>query len=124
LHSEPFLVNNSIFISINIQSLYSKFDQLSQEISELESKGVKIDVIALQEIWDVRYPENLLLTGFKPLIFKKRHGMRGGGVGFYIRNHLNAQVIDELSPFENKIIEALTIKMSYPDNKHVLLSSV
>ncbi len=48
--------------------------------------------------------------------------MRGGGVGFYIKDHLNAQVIDELSLFENKIIEALTIKLSYPDKK--ILSSV
>jgi hypothetical protein len=43
--------------------------------------------------------------------------MRGGGVGFYIKDHLNAQVIDELSPLENKIIKALTITLSYPDKK-------
>ncbi len=49
--------------------------------------------------------------------------MRGGGVGFYIKDYLNASVIEELSPFENKIIEALTIKPSYPDNKHVPFSS-
>jgi hypothetical protein len=118
LHSEPLLTNKSIYLSINIQSLYSKFEQLSYEITELENKGVKIDIIALQEeIWDVRYPENLSLNGFKPLIFKKRQGMRGGGVVFYIKEHLNAQVIDELSPFENKIVEVLTIKLSYPDKK-------
>jgi hypothetical protein len=50
--------------------------------------------------------------------------MRGGGVGFYIRDHLNARIIDELSPFENKIIEALSIQLTYPDNRQVLLSSV
>ncbi len=43
--------------------------------------------------------------------------MRGGGVGFYIKEYLNAQVIDELSPFENKIVEVITIKLSYPDKK-------
>jgi hypothetical protein len=49
--------------------------------------------------------------------------MRGVGVGFCIKDHLNAQVINELSPLENKIIEALTIKLSYPE-KNVLLFSV
>jgi hypothetical protein len=50
--------------------------------------------------------------------------MRGGGIGFFIKNNLNAQIIDVLSPFENKIIEALSIKISYPDNKQVIISSI
>jgi hypothetical protein len=50
--------------------------------------------------------------------------MRGGGVGFYVKNHINFQIISELSPFENKILEALTIKATYPDNKSVILSCI
>jgi hypothetical protein len=37
--------------------------------------------------------------------------MRGGGVGFYIYENLNAQIIENLSPFENMIIEALAIQV-------------
>jgi hypothetical protein len=113
-----------LFLSINIQSLQSKFEQLLAEIAELESKGIQIDVIALQETWDIRHSELFCIPGFKPLILKKRRGMRGGGVGFYIKNHLNAAIIEELSPFENKIIEALTISLSYPDKSSLLLSSI
>ena len=98
-------------MSINIQSLQSKHDHLCTEIAEIESKGVLIDSIALQEVWDVRYPDSLPIPGFKTLICKKRAGMRGGGVGFYIKNHLNAEIVNELLPFENKILEALTIKL-------------
>jgi hypothetical protein len=43
--------------------------------------------------------------------------MRGGGVGFYVKDYLNVQILEELSMFENKILEALTIKISYPDNR-------
>jgi len=50
--------------------------------------------------------------------------MRGGGVGFYIRNGIKVEIIEELSPFENKIIEALTIRVTYPDNKSMLLTSI
>jgi exonuclease III len=50
--------------------------------------------------------------------------MRGGGVGFYIRNGLTVEVIENLSPFENKIIEALTIKITYSDSKIVYLTSI
>ncbi len=47
--------------------------------------------------------------------------MRGGGVGFYVKNHINIQILDELSSFENKIMEALTIQATYPDNKSIIL---
>jgi hypothetical protein len=124
LSNAEFISNNSIFLSINIQSLQSKYDQLLFELNQMESKGINVDILALQEIWDIRYPDLLSIPGFKPLIFKKRHGMRGGGVGFYIKENLDAHIVEHLSPFENKIIEALSIKISYPDNKQMLLTSV
>ncbi len=50
--------------------------------------------------------------------------MRGGGVGFYIRENLSAKIIEELSPFQNKIFESITIQLSYPtSSKSVLLTS-
>jgi exonuclease III len=124
LSAAEFIKNTPLYISLNIQSLQSKFEQLSNEILELSGKNICIDVIALQEVWDVRYPELLSIPGYKPLICKTRQGMRGGGVGFYVKEYLNVQVLEEMSIFENKIIEALTIKISYPDNRKVLISSV
>jgi hypothetical protein len=50
--------------------------------------------------------------------------MRGGGVGFFVKEYLNVQILEEMSLFENKIMESLTIKISYPDNRKVILSSV
>ena len=112
LSSDVSIVGKPIYLSINIQSLQSKYEQLLAELSEIENKGIYVEIIALQEIWDVRYPELYIIPGFKPIILKKRQGMRGGGVGFYIRDNLNAKIIENLSPFENKIIVALTIQLS------------
>jgi hypothetical protein len=66
----------------------SKYEAFSLELSELKQKNVCIDAIAIQETWDIRYPELVNLEGFHPVIFKRRRDMRGGGVGFYIRNGL------------------------------------
>jgi hypothetical protein len=115
---------SSVFLSINIQSLLSKHEQLVLEIAELEQKNIVVDVIALQETWDIKYPELVVLDGFNPVIFKRRRGMRGGGVGFYIKKGIHAEIVEEMSPFENKIIEALTVKIMYPDNKSMLLTSI
>jgi hypothetical protein len=50
--------------------------------------------------------------------------MRGGGVGFYIRENLSAKIVENLSPFENKIFESITIQLSYPSSpRTVLLTS-
>jgi hypothetical protein len=72
----------------------------------------------------MKYQELFPLPGYKPLICKTRQGMRWGGVDFYVKNHINIQILDELSPFENKIIEALTIQATYPDNKSIILSCI
>jgi exonuclease III len=124
LAATEFVKATPLYISINIQSLQSKFNDLCSLISEFAEKNIDIDVIALQEVWDIRYPELFSIPGYKPLICKTRRGMRGGGVGFYVKDYLNAHILDELSLFENKILESLTIKITYPDNKSVIVTSV
>jgi hypothetical protein len=49
----PNIEKASVIISINIQSLQSKYEQLVLKLSDLEKGGVCIDVIVLQETWDI-----------------------------------------------------------------------
>jgi hypothetical protein len=74
-----------IYLSINIQSLNSKFDELRMQILDLVNKNVQIDVIALQEVWEIRDPNTVIIPGFQPLVYKTRANIRGGGVGFYVK---------------------------------------
>jgi len=111
-----------LYLSVNIQSLNSKFEDLKCQLIHLEQTHVKVDAIAIQETWEICYPDTLKIPGFQEILFKNRIGMRGGGVGFYVRNGLNYKIIEELSPFENKIFESLTIKLEYPRKKDVLLT--
>ena len=114
-------VKSPVFLSINIQSLNSKFDELKHFITELNSKKICIDIIAIQEVWEIRSPDLVNLPGFQPLVFKSRINMRGGGVGFYVRNGLNFSIMENLSSFETKIFESITIKLRYPDKPSPLL---
>jgi hypothetical protein len=50
--------------------------------------------------------------------------MRGGGVGFFVKNTINFSILDDLSPFENKIIEVITIKITYSNKLSFILSSM
>jgi len=120
---ENYVIASPLYLSVNIQSLNSKFELLKNQILNLLQANVKIHVIAIQETWEIRYPDTLLIPGYQEIVFKNRVGMRGGGVGFYVRNGLNFKVIEELSPYENKILESLTIKLDYPSRSSVLLTS-
>jgi hypothetical protein len=46
-------IKDPIFLSINIQSLISKHEQLIQFLHDLSEAKIIVDVIAVQEIWDV-----------------------------------------------------------------------
>lgn len=111
-------------MSFNIQSLNSKFDALKQLIQKLDSDKICIDVIAIQETWDILYPDQIQIPGYQLFIFKKRVGMRGGGVGFYIKNGINFKILNDCSPFENKIIESLTLQLTYPNSKTILVTNI
>ena len=113
-------INKPIIISLNIQSLQSKFNELVSFIECLSNKNIFIDIIALQEIWAVPYPESLCIPGYHNIITNCRLKYRGGGVGFYIRNHIEFEILKTMSPFHEKIFESLSVKVKFRKNKFIL----
>ena len=105
-----------LFLNINIQSLNSKFEKLSSFLLNLHNNNVLVDLVALQETWSIKYPGLLSIPGYQPLAFKCRTRGRGGGVGFYIREGVNFKIIENLSPFKDKLFESLTIQVTHQLN--------
>ena len=100
-------------------------------INEFLTAKIPIEIIALQEIWQIPYPELVVLPGFN-FVYNKRVAVlsRGGGVGFYIHENLKYQTLNELSIFDEKLFETLTVKIiskkkQIPvcDIKHIPLSN-
>jgi hypothetical protein len=121
--SEPFIKNSPVYININVQSLNSKHANLSDLIHEIIAKGINLEIIALQEIWNIDHPQILQIDGFN-LIYKQRVGMRGGGVGFYIKNSISYEIVENCSPFENKILESITLLLTLSNKSKMLVTSV
>ena len=69
--------NFPLFLSLNVQCLHSKFDQLNSFINQLSTAGLTIDAIAIQEIWQLPDPSIVQLSGFT-LFYKLRSLTRGG----------------------------------------------
>ncbi len=49
--------------------------------------------------------------------------MRGGGVGFYLRENIKFKILPQLSSFLTKTFECLTIELIYP-NKKIIVSNI
>ena len=56
--SRAFVNQSNLFIlNLNIQSLQSKYTALKETISSFHDKNFSFDIICLQEVWNVEYPE-------------------------------------------------------------------
>jgi hypothetical protein len=100
----------------------SKFNSLSEFLLNLTYKNLNIELLAIQETWALPHPELLTIPGFK-LITKTRTSSRGGGVGFYIKNSTSYKILTNLSTFDEKIFETLTIEILI-DKKKFFISNI
>jgi exonuclease III len=116
---------NLTCLSVNIQSLQSKFNEFSEFISQITIKKCKPDIIALQELWTINDADVLSLKGYHQLIFKSRSPKtQGGGVGFYISEKLKFKMRHDLSFFTEKIYESIFIEILLPKSKNIVIGSI
>ena len=115
---EEFVQNMCKFssLSLNIRSLPGKWSEFRDYISDLNGNDFKFSVIAIQEVWNVPKGVCFELDGYKPLEFRIRdpsglNGNAGGGVGLWVDNELEYDVIEKLSVFEPHFFESLFIKV-------------
>ena len=117
-----FAGNSNIFVSINVCSLMSKHQSLNDTIQSFLAKHVNVRIIAIQETWNIPYPELVNIKGFK-LFLKTRSEQRGGGIAFYVHNELPCKIVDNLTVMIDKVFECLTIKILL-NRKKILLSNI
>ena len=116
---------NVMLMSLNIQSLPSKFDEFNVFINDLLRNKCSPDVIALQELWQLNDPSIFKLNNYQNLTYKSRAaGSQGGGVGFYIRDNLKYIIRQDISIFIDKIIETLFIKINLSNGKNIIVGSI
>ena len=99
---------NSVFLmGLNIQSLHSKFNKLTELFDSLGAKFKPPDILALQETFlsnDIPPPH---LNGYHPLVSSNRMYSKGGGVGLYINKNYSFSKNEKLSLFLERTFEAL-----------------
>jgi len=79
---------NVSILSLNIQSISSKYNELKEVIITMSKSGTSPDIICLQELWSFPQNANFSLPGYGKLIFKLRADDTQGGGGFLCQIHL------------------------------------
>ena len=122
--SKKFKTSKNISIlSLNIQSLNSKFSSLSDLIAFWKNNGVVFDLICLQETYSIIIPSIFELDDYHPVVYKTRTNFVGGGVGFYVNKSLKFSVLNDYSIFQEKIIESLFIEIELSNRKKLVVGN-
>ena len=109
---------NPFVLSVNIQSLQSKFNDLQALISSLLVNKCAPDLICLQEIWRIPGSEFFNLDGYHPLEYLSRQfNVQGGGVGIFVKKNLNFSINKKLSIFSDRILESIFVDVTFNNKK-------
>jgi len=108
-------------LSLNIQSLSSKFEELKILLNRIKKSGGNVSVLVLQEIWDVSLPNLFLIKDFE-LFTNTRETSKGGGVAIYCKKDLNPKLIPGLVRQNTFTFESIAIEIQL-ENVSVLIGS-
>ena len=114
---------NVTALSSNIQSLPSKFQDLVNFVDVSNEHGCRFDIIALQEIWQLRDPLLFQIRDYN-FFSSERQNCRGGGVGFYINQSFSVKKLNKVSKFKENIFESLVLEVSINSNKKLILANI
>lgn len=111
---------NKLFLSINVQSLPSKFSEFEEFVNVLSRNECSPDFICLQEIWQIPDENSIQLKNYNFEYICRSNGVQGGGVGIFVRKGIRYSIIKEKSTFVDKVIETLFIEVTEGTSKYIV----
>jgi hypothetical protein len=119
--AEPF--DSFPIISMNVRSIVNK-ENFTKFQAFLQNLSVRPMIIALTETWinDSSTGPFSKIRGYK-FFHNNRHDHVGGGVAFYIADHLHATKIDSLCVMKEKVFESLFLNLDMP-GKNIIFGNI
>lgn len=95
-------------LHINIRSIRNKFDELSDHLASLK---ITFFILGLTETWLTENYANMFNISCYNLLTANRKNKSGGGVGMYIKEQTNFRLREDLSVFNEDVLETLFIEL-------------
>ena len=112
-------------LPVNVRSMNAHHEDLVTFLATLPLPFV--DILAVQETWSVN--ASFPLPGYQNFVFKSRdmnsrmNTNCGGGVGLYVRNGLEFEILEDLSIFEKGLHESIWILIKLPKQKSLIIGN-
>ena len=110
-------INDFSVLSLNIQSLPAKYNELSDMLNELSASNFT------PEVWQINDPSLFPLSNIQMLELNTRTNARGGGV-YCILYCIVYNVLNQYSIFHNRIFESLFIEITNDSNQKIVIGTV
>jgi len=114
------LKNEQLFLSLNVQSLPAKFNELEDFITYLKNNRCEPDFICLQETWKIIDQSLFNIEGYNLEIKSRSKNTQGGGVGIYIKKGFRYRILQESSIFIDKVFESIFIEVFDESSKYIV----
>ena len=112
-------------MSFNVQSLPAKFNEFNVMLQAMIGNNSCPDIICLQEIWQIPYPDMYTIQGFHKPFFKMRaSNTQGGGVGIYDKSEYIVKSLPTCSVFIDKVVETIFLEITAPNKKKFVVGSI
>jgi Endonuclease/Exonuclease/phosphatase family len=115
---------NLSLMSINIQSLNSKYQDLCLMINLMNLNNCSPDIICVQELWYIPDNVNYVLPGYHPLVCTLRSSAQGGGVGIFVKLCFKFSLLHSKSIFIERIFETIVIELDISNNSKIIIGSL
>ena len=111
-------------LSLNVQSLNAKIDQLRIQLENIHENGTSFDAILLQETWISNKSDlsMLQLEGYQ-LISQPYRITSHGGLAIYLKENLQYEIL-ELDNVASEIYESQFIKVKVNNNVSITLGNL
>jgi len=116
--------NHFSILSQNVRSLDANFEKLENFLQQVNESDKKIlfSVIAMQETWQFKTQHQI--PHYQKLIAKTRTRNQGGGVGFFIKEGIEFEEIEDASNFEERIHESLFIRLKGDGGRGIIIGNI
>ena len=123
VHSNGLRDNVSTF-HLNCRGLSANWDSFYELICNLHKETFSFDFIGISEIYKCPNSERLKLTGYHNILIRCREDGPRGGVGLFVREHLNYKLRDDIGVFIPHIFESLFIEIINSVGKNIIVGVV
>ena len=118
------LKSHTSFFHLNCRGLSSNWDSFKDLICNLHTDKFAFDFIGMSELFRIDGDMRLRLPGYHPLLSRTRDDGPRGGVGLFVKGHINYTVRNDLSVFIPHIFESVFIEIEIKKSQNLIVGVI